>query len=151
VNIQRDYASALERDPAWVLRELLSRVSWLEHWNIEPVKAADGSWDLKRFGPILCGGKAVLCVECKGLNFQPIQFWSMGQPSLLSGRNASAKVLGMPRVSPRMAALCQTHGWSWFDVAGNCRLEIPGVLLIERAGNEPVKTQRRSGANPEYV
>ena len=53
----------------------------------------------------------------------------------------------MPRVSPRMATLCQQHGWSWFDLAGNCRLEIPGVLLIERSGNEPVKRQPRSGAN----
>jgi hypothetical protein len=46
-----------------------------------------------------------------------------------------------------MAALCQQHGWSWFDLAGNCRVEIPGVLLIERSGNEPVKVQPRSGAN----
>jgi len=46
-----------------------------------------------------------------------------------------------------MASLCQTHGWSWYDLAGNCRLEIPGVLLIERSGNEPVKAQPRSGAN----
>lgn len=40
----------------------------------------------------------------------------------------------MPRVSRRMAALCQDHGWSWYDLAGNCHLEIPGVLLIERSG-----------------
>ncbi|MGH9257048.1 MAG: type IV toxin-antitoxin system AbiEi family antitoxin [Vicinamibacterales bacterium] len=53
----------------------------------------------------------------------------------------------MPRVSPRMAALCREHGWSWYDLAGNCRLEIPGVLLIERSGNEPVKVEPRSGAN----
>lgn len=46
-----------------------------------------------------------------------------------------------------MAALCQQHGWSWFDLAGNCRVEIPGVLFIERSGNEPVKAQPRSGAN----
>jgi hypothetical protein len=46
-----------------------------------------------------------------------------------------------------MAALCQTHGWSWYDLAGNCRLEIPGVLLIERLGNDPVKTGPRAGAN----
>jgi DNA-binding GntR family transcriptional regulator len=46
-----------------------------------------------------------------------------------------------------MAALCQQHGWSWYDLAGNCRLEIPGVLLIERSGREPVKLEPRSGAN----
>jgi hypothetical protein len=46
-----------------------------------------------------------------------------------------------------MAALCQQHGWSWYDLAGNCRLEIPGVLLIERSGRAPVKLESRSGAN----
>ena len=57
------------------------------------------------------------------------------------------KVLAMPRVSSRMAALCQEHGWSWYDLAGNCRLEIPGVLLIERSGKEPIKLQPRGRAN----
>jgi hypothetical protein len=46
-----------------------------------------------------------------------------------------------------MAALCQQHGWSWYDLAGNCRLEIRGVLLIERSGREPVTLQPRTGAN----
>jgi hypothetical protein len=46
-----------------------------------------------------------------------------------------------------MASLCQQHGWSWYDLAGNCRLEIPGVLLIERSGREPVKLEPRTGAN----
>lgn len=33
------------------------------------------------------------------------------------------------------------------DLAGNCRLDIPGVLLVERSGNEPVRIHQRSGAN----
>jgi hypothetical protein len=87
-------------------------------------------------------------VECKGTNFQPSQFASLvGRPCSAGKKVASVKVLAMPRVSPRMAALCQEHGWSWYDLAGNCRLEIPGVLLIERSGKEPVKPQPRSGAN----
>ncbi|MEO8660193.1 MAG: type IV toxin-antitoxin system AbiEi family antitoxin [Bryobacteraceae bacterium] len=53
----------------------------------------------------------------------------------------------MPFVSPRMAALCEKDGWGWFDLAGNCRLEIPGFLLIERSGNEPVRAERTSRAN----
>ena len=52
------------------------------------------------------------------------------------------------RVSPRMAALCQENGWSWFDLAGNCRLDVPGVLLIERSGKEPVRPDNeRASAN----
>jgi transcriptional regulator with AbiEi antitoxin domain of type IV toxin-antitoxin system len=147
VNIERDYASALERDLAQVLRDLMSNVCWLQRWNVEPA-AVNGGWDLKGSGPIPGGGKAVVCVECKGPNFQPSQFTSLVGRVCSAGRKAaSSKVLAMPRVTPRMAALCQAHGWSWYDLAGNCRLEIPGVFLIERSGNEPVKAQPRSGAN----
>jgi hypothetical protein len=46
-----------------------------------------------------------------------------------------------------MAALCQEHDWSWFDLAGNCRIEIPGILLIERSGQTPVRIHAPSGAN----
>lgn len=53
----------------------------------------------------------------------------------------------MPRVSPRMAELCRERGWSWFDLAGNCRLEIPDVLLIERSGNQSSIAVARSRAN----
>lgn len=148
VNVYRGYAEALERDLAEVLRELLSSVSWLKRWRVELAKAADRGWDLKASGPIPGGGRAVLCVECKSINFQPSQFSNLVDRPCSAGRNVvSARVLAMPCLSPRMAALCQAHGWSWYDLAGNCRLEIPGVLLIERSGKEPVKTQPRSGAN----
>lgn len=148
VNSGHGYDSALERDLKHVLTELLSRASWLQRWRVERSKAGDPQWDLVVSGPVSGGGKAVLCVECKGINFQPSQFSSLMRRPCSAGRNAaSAKVLAMPRVSPRMAALCQEHGWSWYDLAGNCRLEIPGVLLIERSGKAPVKVQPRGGAN----
>ena len=148
VNVQGGSASALERDLAQVLRDLLGSVSWLQRWSVEPAKAAHSGWDLKASGPAPGGGKAVLCVECKGLNFQPSQFSSLvGRPCSAGKNGVSAKVLAMPRVSPRMAAVCQAHDWNWYDLAGNCRLEIPRILLIERSGNEPVKAQSRSGAN----
>lgn len=145
-NIGRGFHSALERDLAEVLAQLLSGASWLRQWRIAPGKA-ESDWDLFVSGPMPGGGKAVLCVECKSINFQPSQFASLVNRPCPVGRNAvSAKVLAMPRVSPRMAALCQEHGWSWYDLAGNCRLEIPGVLLIERSGKQSVKAPR-SGAN----
>ncbi len=146
VNI-RGSSSALERELADVLAKLLSSASWLQRWRIERGKAGD-KWDLVVTGPVSRGGKAVLCVECKSINFQPSQFSSLINRPCSAGRNAPhAKVLAMPRVSPRMAALCQEYGWSWYDLAGNCRLEIPGVLLIERSGYKPVKTPPRRGAN----
>jgi len=148
VNVSRGYDSALERDLAEVLGQLLSAASWLQKWSIAPSKRAEPDWDLVVSGPAPGGGKAVLCVECKSINFQPSQFASLADRPCSPAKNAlSAKVLAMPRVSPRMAALCQEHGWSWYDLAGNCRLEIPGVLLIERSGKEPIKVQARGGAN----
>lgn len=148
VNVGRGHESALERDLTQALVELLSSVPWLQRWRIELNKAGDPEWDLVASGPVSGGGKAVLCVECKSINFQPSQFSGLVDRPCPAPKNAaSAKVLAMPRVSPRMAALCQENGWSWYDLAGNCRLELPGILLIERSGKEPIKPQPRSGAN----
>ncbi len=138
----------LERDLAELLKQLLGSVSWLHHWRVERNKPGDTEWDLVASGPVSGGGRGVLCVECKGINFQPSQFASLVARSCSAGKKvASGRVLAMPRVSSRMAALCQEHGWSWYDLAGNCRIELPGLLLIERSGKEPVKSQPRSGAN----
>ena len=149
VNERPVYASALERDLREVLLRLLKTPSWLQGWSVEPVAIAERHWDLRASGPLPAGNMGLLCVECKSLNFQPGQFPTLLERSCEGEGNvvATSKVLAMPRVSPRMAALCQQYGWSWFDLAGNCRLEIPGALLIERTGNEPVKPERRSGAN----
>jgi hypothetical protein len=46
-----------------------------------------------------------------------------------------------------MAAICEAHGWGWYDLAGNCRLEIPGALLIERSGKKLDLAVPRSTAN----
>lgn len=147
-NIHRGHASVLERELAQTLRELLRSVSWLKGWSVQPAKTGHLAWDLRASGPVPGGGKAVLCVECKSLNFQPSQFSSIADRPCSAAKNkSSARVLAMPRVSPRMAALCHARGWSWYDLAGNCRVEIPGALLIERSGNEPVSVQPRSGAN----
>lgn len=148
MTIGHGYNSTLERDLAQVLSDLLGSAPWLQGWRIERSHSGDPQWDLTASGPITGGGNAILCVECKNINFQPSQFSSLLNRLCPAGEHATtARVLAMPRVSPRMAALCQEHGWSWYDLAGNCRLEIPGVLLIERSGNEPIKSDPRTGAN----
>ncbi len=147
VSVGRGYDSALERDLAEALAQLLSSAAWLRNWRIEKGAPRKPEWDFVVSGPTPSGAKAVLCVECKSINFQPSQFVSLTDKSCPEGKAISAKVLAMPRVSSRMAALCQEHGWSWYDLAGNCRLEIPSVLLIERSGIEPIKAPRPGGAN----
>jgi len=53
----------------------------------------------------------------------------------------------MPYISPRVAQLCAEHGWSWYDLAGNCRLNVPGLLYIERSGQMPASPAMRPHAN----
>jgi hypothetical protein len=56
-------------------------------------------------------------------------------------------VLAAPSISERMSDLCGEHGWGWVDLAGNCRLEVPGGLYIERTGRKPVHQPPRPKAN----
>jgi hypothetical protein len=131
----------LEGRLANVLERLLSRAEWLAQWTVRRTnpKLADAGWDLIASGPTPDEGSASLYVECK-LHFQPSQFSSLVNRPRPNGY----RVLGLPYVSPRMAELCELNHWSWFDLAGNCRLEIPEVLLIERSGAKPVRIEAPS-------
>jgi rhodanese-related sulfurtransferase len=46
-----------------------------------------------------------------------------------------------------VAELCAEHGWSWLDLAGNHRLDVPGLLRLQHTGNEPVHARPRPTAN----
>jgi hypothetical protein len=46
-----------------------------------------------------------------------------------------------------MAEVCKGEGWSWFDLAGNCRLDIPGLLHLHQTGARPVHRPPRPTAN----
>jgi hypothetical protein len=143
VNIKAS-ASALERQLGEALRDLLGSVTWLREWTVGLSK--DRHWDLYASGRIP-GGRAHLCVECKK-DFKPNQFSGLvDRPCRSRGYRVSGKVLAMPRVSARLAELCEASGWSWFDLAGNCRLELAGAVLIERSGRKLAGSAPRSGAN----
>jgi hypothetical protein len=137
-------ASEFERQLGDVLRSLFESVTWLREWTVGSSK--DKQWDLYASGRIP-GGKARFCVECKR-DFTPHQFSGLAD-RLCQGRGykVSGKVLAMPRVSARLAELCEAAGWSWFDLAGNCRLELAGVLLIQRSGQKLAGSKPRAGAN----
>jgi len=135
----------VERGLEAALQALLEGIPWLRGWTWG---RAENGWDIRVSGRMPGNRKAVLCVECKTASFQPSQFQSLVDRQCAAGRKAiSIRILAMPRISARMAALCQAHEWSWYDLAGNCRLEIPGVLLIERSCRAPAKMPRRAGAN----
>ncbi len=144
VNIPVSNPAAIERQLASMFKSILSRAKWLERWTVQPARrstsVAGAGWDLIASGPLPNGKKAVLFIECK-VPLQARRFASLAdRPCSTSSLAGSAhRVLGMPRISPRMASLCEENGWNWFDLAGNCRVEIPGAALIERSGQECVR------------
>ena len=59
--------AALEKALAAKLEELLRGVDWLRGWQVAHVGgASDAEFDLLATVPLPGGGKAALCVECKG-------------------------------------------------------------------------------------
>jgi hypothetical protein len=149
VNTKNVSGAALEKALAAKLEELLRGVDWLHGWQVEHLGAAsDAGFDLLATVPLPGGGKAALCVECKG-ELRPSVFRMLadrifspaGRPKVV------VPVLALPWVSPRVAELCAEHGWSWFDLAGNHRLDVPGLLRLRHTGNEAVHQRQRPTAN----
>ena len=148
MNMRRHTGSRLEQDLASKLRELLGGIRWLHDWRVEHVGSKpDARFDLVATLP-LPGGDVTLYVECKG-EMRPSTFHNLIVREIPpSGRGSVAiPVLAMPFVSPRFADLCNQHGWSWYDLAGNCHFDVPGVIYIEQRGLEPVHRVPRPRAN----
>lgn len=136
---------ALQKALAEKLRDFLRGVSWLRGWVVERHPSLrDGGFDLRARLPI-AGGKVVeLWVQCK----------SDPRPSLFPYRFVASEaealpvlIFAAPYISPKMAQTCEDHGWSWFDLAGNVHLDVPGALRFERQGHGPVHKLARPGAN----
>lgn len=87
------------------------------------------------------GRRFCLVVETRA-QFEPRQFRELAAKLAAPEETHLVKVLGLPHVTPRMAELCQEAGWGWFDLAGNCRLDLPGLLFIERVGAKPPRPTR---------
>lgn len=62
-------------------------------------------------------------------------------------RRIQAWVFAAPFVSPRLAEVCWDRGWGWFDLAGNCRIGVPGLLYLDRKGHAPVHNTSRPEVN----
>ncbi|MFN0079380.1 MAG: type IV toxin-antitoxin system AbiEi family antitoxin [Prosthecobacter sp.] len=132
-------ARAIEKALAQKLRELLGSVAWLKGWDVSVNPAAYGRvFDLMAVVPLPKQQRAELWVECDELprpsRFPHVSIKQTFHPD--GDRTLRIPVLAAPLISPRVAELCQQHGWSWFDLAGNCRLNVPGALYIERRGQQ---------------
>ena len=148
MNSRRPGGLALEQALASKLRELLGGISWLHDWQVEHIGGnANAQFDLMAKLP-LPGGGVTLYVECKG-EMRPSAFHTLTERMLPSSGHGqvAAAVLAMPFVSPRLADLCVQHGWSWYDLAGNCHLEAPGTICLERSGRPSLHRLPRPKAN----
>lgn len=141
--------SDLEKSILIRLKDMLGQIEWLSGWRVEPSVLPRGAHcNLTVTIPRTDGSKMQLCVECKS-EFRPSQF------GRLLDRSASIKdinrdavmVLAAPLISSRVAELCAEHGWGWIDLAGNHRIDVPGLLHLQCSGRPPVHTTPRPVAN----
>jgi hypothetical protein len=143
---------SLERELEKTLREILESIpglgSGIKVWR-NPA-ASDRPFDI--MGELRLPrtkDRVELWVECKELP-RPSQFPFVNLRNRFfedGSRETVVPVLAAPHISPRMAELCEKHGWSWFDLAGNCRLVLSGALYIERTGLAPVHKRPKPKAN----
>ncbi len=150
MNTRPASAAALEKALADKLRALLQGISWLPEVQVQPNPTELGrTFDLLASFQVPKGPEIQLWVDCRA-EPRPAQF-----PYVALERDFEQKavrrvrvwVFAAPHISPRMAEICESHGWSWFDLAGNCRISVPGLLHLEHRGNAPVHGRPRPKAN----
>lgn len=148
MNRSRLAGFALHQALASKLRELIGGISWLRDWQVKNIGSkADARFDL--VATLTLPSTAVtLYIECKS-EMRPSAFNSLAarRPPPSREGHLAVPVLAMPCVSPRLADLCAHHHWSWYDLAGNCHLEVPGALYLERRGLESEYRLPRPKAN----
>ncbi len=130
------------------IEEILRGVSWLKGWKILDISPREDSGaDLRVAMPLPQGGEADLYIQCKA-ELRPSVFLQLAERTRIptGRRNMGVRVLALPNMSPRLAELCAEYYWSWLDLAGNYRLEVPGVLHLRHTGNQPVQRRPRPRA-----
>src|SRR5439155_3431204 len=150
VNTTRLSPATLEKALAAKLEELLATVSGISDWTVSTNPAPfNRAFDLLARGKSPHGATIELWVDCRS-EPRPSRFPYVAIEREFekdSTKLVRAWVFAAPYVSPRMAQICEDHHWSWFDLAGNCKITVPTFLHIERRGNKPVHETPRPVAN----
>jgi len=104
---------------------------------------SDGAFELRA----LAGKTARLLVDVEH-DLRPGAFdrW-VEKHRPVAGEPGTIRLLAVPAMSKRLADLCRDRNVSWYDLAGNCRIDLPGLLFIERRGLPPVYRPPRARAN----
>jgi hypothetical protein len=129
-----------EREVAARLQSLLGEVAWVQCVRAEATGGADFAVQVDGAG----GCRTTFHVYVKP-DLRPSTFLPWASSKVLPAH--SVPVLVLPTVSPRIAELCRRQGWSWLDLAGNCWLDAPGVLRVERSGVPPRRVLRMRAGN----
>lgn len=150
VNTQPLSSAALEKALATKLRELLAGIPWLPEVRVDlnPVEF-NRIFDLFTCIQIPDGPSIELWVDVKR-DPRPAHFPYLNLEREFEEKKVKrvrVRVFAAPHISPRMAEICESHGWSWFDLAGNCQISVPGLLHIQHTGNPPVHARLRPKAN----
>lgn len=150
VNIQRHSPSAIEKALGERMRRLLESIPWLQDIRLSDNPAPfQRAFDwLARF-KVPNGPAVELWIDCRA-DPRPVHFPYVPierEFDEVTTKRIRVRVFGAPYLSPRMRELCEKHGWGWYDLAGNCRITIPGVIHLERTGNSPVQKRPRAVAN----
>jgi len=141
-------AKNLESSLAGKLEEILEAVGWLSSVDVMVNPADyDRAFDLNARIALPRGNRIELWIECKDMP-KPSRFPYVSLESRFrkdGSKTVRVPTLAAPYISSRMAEMCEKHGWSWFDLAGNCRITVPELLHIERTGNKPVHSRTKRG------
>jgi len=130
------------------LSDILADVGWLE--EVRPV-AAHGSQNLGYDALVRiktqAGTVLAAAVDIKtDLRPSTFEIWAQKRRVVVSDVE-TIPVLAVPAMSERLAELCRGKSVSWYDLAGNCRIDVPGQLHIERRGLPPIYSPPRAKAN----
>ncbi len=128
------------------LEELWEEIPWLQGAEVRAAEAVQGGkeagFDLESRLPLPGGGRTQLCIEVKSV-LHPGDVPRLAEQVKDGLPEGASFVLALPWVSERLADLCAQRGWSWYDLAGNCRIDIPGLLHLSHTGNAPVHERPR--------
>ncbi|MCK6479107.1 MAG: hypothetical protein L6R43_02835 [Planctomycetes bacterium] len=148
VNLSMPPGGALEQQLLAKLQDLLAGVPWLPAARLDhhPVgRNARGDFVVRLARAD--GRAAELHVHVK-TDMRPSQFHAMDHAWRGSRAGQTAvPILGVTFASDRLSKFCRDAKWSWFDLAGNCWIDVPDFLHIERAGNSPVYRRPPQGAS----
>jgi transcriptional regulator with AbiEi antitoxin domain of type IV toxin-antitoxin system len=132
----------LEKALEQKLRELLEDVPLVRNLRIQRNPGlSKRAFDIQATWSLPTGGRAELWIDCH-IDPRPSQFpYAAYEQRFGPDKKRSfirVPVFAAPYISQRMAEICEKHNWSWYDLAGNCRLIVPTAMYIERRGFEPV-------------